>query len=62
MKINYSQEEINNLIESLLSEHRGKLKPDEVKWLEFIKQRGKVNQVTRDILIGIYDRIGEPGY
>ena len=62
MKINYSQEEIDNIIETLLSEHRSKLKSVEIAWLECLKDCEQINQATRDILISLYDRVGEAGY
>ena len=57
----YSQEEIDNLIEELQLVHFAKLKTEELIFLSSIKGK-KINQGQRDRLINMYDGMGEAGY
>jgi len=54
----YCQAEINTIINNLLCFSRDKLKNVEIDWLRERQGIG-ITQKDRDILIGIYDRIGE---
>jgi len=62
MENDYSQAEINNIIEELTTIHIGKLKPEELKFLTEIAIQYEITQEQRDRLIKLYDAIGEPGY
>ena len=57
----YSQLEIDNIIEDLLSVHIGKLKPGEINFLNIIDGK-EITQEQRDILLKLYDSTGEAGY
>ena len=65
MEKDYSELEIKNIITILLNDHREKLKSEEILFLESIwkiQQIKKLDSTQRDLLIGMYDRIGEAGY
>lgn len=57
----YNQLEIDNIIEDLLSVHIGKLKPEEIRFLNAIDGI-ELTQEQRDILLKLYDSTGEAGY
>ena len=65
MEKDYSELEIKNIITVLLNDHREKLKSEEIVFLESvwkIQQVRKLDNTQRDLLIGMYDRMGEGGY
>lgn len=61
MNNDHVQCEINHMIRTLLIEHEGKLKPEEVTWLS-VRLNKRIPQHERDTLIGMYDRMAEAGY
>ena len=62
MENDYSQNEINTIINELLGIHKAKLMVWEIGALERMQIPDKISQLERDWLIAIYDRIGEAGY
>ena len=62
MENDYSQAEINNIIEELTTIHISKLKPEEIEFLIHLVLQHEINQEQRDKLIKLYDAIGEAGY
>ena len=67
----YSEKELLDSIDSLLTVHREKLKPVEITFLNTINARIEdghlynnlyVTGEDRDIVIAMYDRMGETGY
>ena len=65
MENDYSELEIRNIITVLLNDHREKLKSEEIVFLESIwriQQVRKLDSTQRDLLLGMYDRMGEGGY
>ena len=65
MHEDYSEIEIRNIITVLLNDHREKLKSEEVVFLESIwqiQQVRKLDNTQRDLLISMYDRMGEASY
>ena len=62
MENDYSQAEINNIIEELTTIHIGKLKPEEIEFLTGLVLQYEISQEQRDRLIRLYDAIGEVGY
>ena len=64
MENDYNQLEIDSIIEELLTIHLCKLKSLEISFIENLKGRTKepITQWQRDILIKIYDAVGEAGY
>lgn len=61
MNNDYSQIELDNIIEELLTVHDSKLKCIEYLFLKQ-KQHENLNQEDRDTIISMYDRMGEAGY
>lgn len=61
MNNDYSQLEIDNIIDELLSVHISKLKREEIDFLNQIDGKA-IPQKQRDRLIKLYDSIGETGY
>lgn len=62
MENDYSQLEIDNIIIEINLIHYGKLKPEEINFMDQIYFSDKISQEQRDILIKIYDAVGEAGY
>lgn len=65
MENDYSELEIKQIIVELLNDYREKLKNEEIIFLEGIwqvQQFRKLSQGQRDLLIGMYDRMGEASY
>ena len=62
MEKDYSQLEIDNIIIEINLIHYSKLKPEEIKFMDQIYFSDKLSQEQRDILIKIYDAVGEAGY
>lgn len=62
MENDYSQIEIDNIVNELMDIHISKLKPEEIYFLDMLSIQDKINQEQRDILIKLYDSIGEAGY
>lgn len=62
MEKDYSQLEIDNIIIEINLIHYGKLKPEEINFMDQIYFSDKISQEQRDILIKIYDAVGEAGY
>ena len=62
MENDYSQLEIDNIIVELKTIHTAKLKDVELYFLEQLQKQDKISQESRDILIKLYDSVGEPGY
>lgn len=66
MEHDYSKEELIKIIEVLLNEHAAKLKC--IEWVYLNQQQAllfkdvKLEQYDRDIIIRMYDSIGEGGY
>lgn len=57
----YHQGEIDKVIEALLEEHAGKLKPVEISFLKALKGQ-QVTYQQRDTLVAMFDRIEEGDY
>jgi len=62
MNNDYSQLEIDNIIVELKTVHKSKLKGAELYFLQQLQKVDKITQPQRDVLIKLYDSIGEPGY
>ena len=62
MEKDYSQAEINNIIEELTTIHISKLKPEELEFLTGLVLQHEISQEQIDKLIKLYDAIGEAGY
>lgn len=66
MENDYSQQEIDNIIDELLGLRRSSLKPEEIYFIEQCLHKtvyvGQLDQSERDKLIKLYDAIGEAGY
>ena len=62
MENDYSQLEIDNIIVELKTVHKGKLKHEEIEWLKQLQRQNTITQPQRDLLIGMYDRMGETDY
>ena len=62
MENDYSQLEIDNIIREINLIYYSKLKPEEIQFMDQLSFCGKISQEQRDILIKIYDAIGETGY
>lgn len=58
----YSNEEIQGVVDWLLDIHYSKLMSWEITALEQIKVAVIITQQNRDWLVGLYDRIGESNY
>jgi len=62
----YSAEELNNSVDKLINVHKDKLKDLEVKFLYSNRLKLDHNVVVpqndRDIIIAMYDRMGEASY
>ena len=67
----YSEEELINIIDELLTVHTEKLKPVEITFLNTLTAKIEdghlynnlyVTSEDRDIVIAMYDRMGEGGY
>ena len=56
----YSQLEIDNVIESLLTVHFGKLKCEELAFIDTVNGH-RLTQNQRDVLIKLYDAVSEGG-
>lgn len=61
MNNDYSQLEIDNIVDELLNVHICKLKQPEINFLNSIDGKA-INQEQRDILIKLYDATCEAGY
>jgi len=62
MENDYSQAEINNIIEELTTIHISKLKSEEIEFLTGLVLQYEISQEQRGRLIKLYDAIGEAGY
>ena len=62
MERDYSQAEINNMIEELTTIHIAKLKHEETAFLANLVIQHEVSQSDRDTLIRMYEGMGEAGY
>jgi len=58
MEKDYSQKEVNNIIDELQDVYFTKLKTEELYFLTVIKGK-KINQEQRDKLIKLYDAVSE---
>lgn len=61
MERDYNQHEIDSMITELLTIHCAKLKESEIEMLQELTG-SHVTFEQRDILIGMYDRMGEASY
>jgi len=62
MNNDYSQLEIDNIIVELKTVHKAKLKDVELYFLQQLQKVDEITQPQRDVLLKLYDSIGEPGY
>ena len=62
MQNDYSQLEIDTIINELLDLGRSSLKAEEIYFIEACQDKDKLDQAERDKLIKLYDAIGEAGY
>lgn len=62
MNRDYSQIEIDNIIEELMTVHHCKLRVEEIEFLTGLTVQHTISNNQRDTLIKLYDAIGESGY
>lgn len=65
MENDYSQEEISNICKDLLFDQGSKLKEEEVVFINKMYHKNlneRTSQEQRDVLISMYDRMGEANY
>lgn len=65
MENDYNELEVRQMIVELMNDHGDKLKEDEKVFLNAVwkvQQFRKLSQDQRDLLVGMYDRMGEANY
>lgn len=62
MNKDYSQAEIDSMVNTLLNEHQDKLKHQEIVFLECARDIQRLSDEDYDVLRSMYDRMAEGGY